>query len=135
MTAKNHGQSDADIATAWSAFYLRHRDIKGELERPFDDADADWWAVEAVMDLQSQDPIRALEIAFMIARQCSDEWVLVNLGAGPLESLLAEDPTLLNAIELEAKASRNLVRALGSVWQNRMPDTAWATVQRLAALR
>jgi hypothetical protein len=30
----------------------------------------------------------------MVARECSDEWVLTDLGARPLESLLASDPSL-----------------------------------------
>jgi hypothetical protein len=85
------------------------------------------------MDLQVHDPIRALEIAFQIARASGAPKVLEMLGAGPIEDLLSEDPTLFDAVAVEAPSNPNLRLALRSTWQSAMPDEVWRAVQDLAA--
>ncbi|WP_300578261.1 DUF6869 domain-containing protein [Phenylobacterium sp.] len=124
-----HEASDVEIADAWIDHTYRYRPA-GERSAAHDD-DPAWWAIDVVMDLQSSDPMRALEIAFAIARKSTDEWVLENLGAGPLETLLRDDPTLLDAIQIEAASSAGLLEALRSVWSSSMPDETRAALHRL----
>lgn len=127
-------RTNEEIAAGWIAFYASG-DCAAELRRaPFGDPDAPVWAVDAVMDLEFEDPGRVLEIAFLIARRSDDPWVLSNLGAGPLESLLAEDPTFLDACEAEARISPNLRLALRSVWPMNMTQETFARVLRIAGI-
>lgn len=127
------GRSDTDIAQSWTAHYTRNGPPQSEQDIGIHPDDPDFWATETLMDLQFDDPVRALEIVFLIARDADDDWVLENLGAGPLESLLAADPTFLDAVALEMRSSPRLKGALQCVWQNTMSDETWAQVQRLAA--
>lgn len=121
--------SNAEIAEAWIACTRRCRHPDGQSH--VRDDDPAWWAVDTVTDLEFTDPVRALEVAFVVTRQSSDGWVLENLGAGPLETLLSRDPTFLDAIMIEAASNPNLLEALGSVWKNEMPDETWAVVRHL----
>jgi hypothetical protein len=120
--------SDGEIVAAWIDFESRAHPLDDDWIR-----DRAWWAVEAMMDLQVHDPIRALEIAFQIARASGAPKVLEMLGAGPIEDLLSEDPTLFDAVAVEAPSSPNLRLALRSTWQSAMPDEVWRAVQDLAA--
>jgi hypothetical protein len=94
--------------------------------------DPDWWAVNALMDLGHNDPPRALDIVFIISRDSDNEWVLENLGAGPLEELIGDDPALLDRIEREIGSNPRLRLALRAVWQGEMSDDIWARLQRSA---
>ena len=56
--------------------------------------------------------------------------VLANLGAGPLECLLAQHgPEFIEAVEAEARRDRRFFWTLGCVWQNAASDDIWARVQ------
>lgn len=129
---------DDEIAAAWIAYRLAEttRGAAGAPAplslAPLDDVDEQGWAIDALRDLQFDDPLRALEIAFEIARSSEDAWVLGCLGAGPIEALLSDDPTLFDAIALESRSNPNLVTSLKSVWRCAMPDHTWAAVRRLA---
>ncbi len=125
-------RSNEDIASGWIAFYLRcGRPTTAEGAQVHDE-DPNWRAVHAVSDLRFADPARTLDIVFRIARTSSDDWVLENLGAGPLEDLIDSDPTLLDPIALEAPASPALRFALQCVWQRDMSEDTWARLQRIA---
>jgi hypothetical protein len=121
-------RSDAEIASAWIDYEARPH--SPDVEAGEDDA---WWAVDAMMGLAGDDPLRALEICFLIARSSNDPKVLEMLGAGPLEDLLSEDPTLFDAIFYESKSNNSLVTALRSMWQSTIPDHVWCALQRLIA--
>jgi len=120
--------SDDELVAAWIDFESRPHPLQEDWIR-----DRAWWAIEVMMDLQQHDPVRALEVAFQIARTSETSKVLEMLGAGPLEDLLSEDPTLIDAIAIEAVSSPNLRQALASTWQNSMPDAVWKVVQTLAS--
>jgi hypothetical protein len=120
--------TDDEIVAAWIDFESRPHGLHEDWIR-----DRAWWAVEAMMDLQLHDPIRALEVAFQIARATDAPKVLEMLGSGPLEDLLSDDPTLVDAVAIETLSSPNLRTALCSTWQNSMPDDVWRAVQGLAA--
>ena len=130
----HYDRSNADIARNWIAYYARTARPNSATEIKAHDKDPGWWAVNALMELDSHDPARALEITFLIAIGSEDGWVLENLGAGPLENLIDGDPTLLDAIALEAVTNPRLKVALQSVWQREMSEDAWARLQRIAGL-
>jgi len=123
-------RSNEDIASSWIAYYLRHG--RDEAGNGVSDEDPHWWAVSAVLYLDGDDPARALDIVFRIARACSDDWVLENLGAGPLENLIDGDQTLLDPVALEVTSSPGLKFALQCVWQRDMSEDTWARLQRIA---
>jgi hypothetical protein len=125
-------RGNAEIAQSWVGYYLRLGRPQSERDFAVRKDDPNRWAVDAVMALQFSDPVRALEIAFIVARSTVDDWVLEILGAGPLEDLLVDDPTLLDFIALEIGSNPRLKEALGFVWQNAMDDETWTKVQRLA---
>ena len=122
---------DAEVAAAWIAW--TERSDPARVPEPLSQNEGDDWGAQALLELVCEEPIRALEISFLIARMTNDGWILCNLGAGPIEDLLADDATLLDAIAVEIESSPNLKIALGSVWQNQMSDVTWRAVQRLAA--
>jgi hypothetical protein len=119
--------SDDEIVAAWIDFESRPHGLHEDWIR-----DRAWWAIEVLMDLQAHDPARALDIVFRIARGSEAPKVLEMLGSGPIEDLLSDDPTLIDAIAIEAASSPNLRLALRATWQNAMPDPVWQAVQRLA---
>nr|WP_295108497.1 hypothetical protein [uncultured Caulobacter sp.] len=125
---------DTEIVDAWIAWTAsaQHRVLDRDVAGSSAEAEDDW-GEQALLELVCEDPIRALEISFLIARKTDDDWLLCNLGAGPIESLLAHDATFLDAIAHEVPRSPNLKAALASVWQNAMSDATWQAVRRLAA--
>lgn len=59
------------------------------------------------------------------------QFVLGQLGAGPLEMLLAQrGEQFINRIEIEAGRDQRARWMLRFVWQNVMPDELWGHVQR-----
>jgi hypothetical protein len=90
------------------------------------------WAMLEERDLLYKNPKECFNFILEVLRQTDDEWVLANLAAGPLESLLAHNP--YDAIEWVAEESfRNpkLKKILCGVWQNLMPDDVWQRLQKL----
>ncbi|HWE98595.1 MAG TPA: hypothetical protein VG248_02255 [Caulobacteraceae bacterium] len=135
MLTIDTSRPDAEVAAAWIECTARSNP-EGAPSRESDtqhfDLDDDWGA-QALLEIVCEEPDRALEITFLIARMTDDSWLLCNLGAGPIESLLAHDGTLLDAVAIEAQNSPNLKVALGSAWQNAMSEATWQAVQRLAS--
>ena len=117
---------DSEIAAVWIDYQSRpHSPKQDALEDP------SWWAVDAMMGLSRDNPLRALEICFQIARLSARPEVLEMLGAGPLEDLLSEDPTLFDALVFEVTSNPRLAEALRSVWKSTIPDDVWLALQRL----
>jgi hypothetical protein len=134
MLTIDTSRPDSEVAKAWIACTARSnpdQSAAGDIAASASEAEDDWRA-QALLEILCEEPIRALEITFLIARMTDDAWLLCNLGAGPIEDLLAHDATLLDAIALEARSSPNLKTALASVWQNAMSDATWQAVQRIA---
>jgi len=119
-------RSNDEVAAAWIEFEARDR--SGETDMADHPA---WWAADAMMGLSHDDPLRALEICFRIAKSTDDPTVFEMLGAGPLEDLLSNDPTLFDAIAFEAGCSPGLIEALRHTWQSSIPDEVWGRLQDL----
>jgi hypothetical protein len=57
--------------------------------------------------------------------------ILSNLGAGPLEGVLAaHGADFIGVVEVAARRDPKMRWTLGCVWQNAMPDDIWVRVQR-----
>ena len=134
MLTIDTNRPDAEIAEAWIAWTASLAPQQA-LDRDVNDISRENggdWGEQALLELVCEEPIRALEISFLIARTTADDWLLCNLGAGPIESLLADDPTLLAPLAHEAQSSPNVKIALASVWQNAMPEDTWRAIQMIA---
>lgn len=136
MLTIDTNRPDDEVAAAWMAWTARSNPGGPSKEDFHDDVRREGgadWGEQALLEILCEEPIRALEIVFLIARSTDDDWLLCNLGAGPIESLLAHDGTLLDAIAVEVATSPSLKIALASVWQNAMSEATWRAVQRLVA--
>lgn len=134
MLTIDTNRPNAEIAEAWIAWTasVAPRQAFDKDVNDVSREDGRDWGEQALLELVCEDPIRALEISFLVARTTADDWLLSNLGAGPIESLLAHDPTLLAALAHEARSSPNLKVALASVWRNAMSEATWRAIQRIA---
>lgn len=119
-------RSNSEVAAAWIDYQSRDH---ARDEAPGDDHA--WWAVEALMCLSDDDPRRALEICFGVAKTTRNPTVLAMLGAGPLEDLLSEDPSPFDAVQHETGVSPALVEALRHVAQSTIPDDVWRRMQQV----
>src|SRR5262249_52740390 len=124
-----HGPNEV-IAREWV------REQRASLQREFYDepvkrpADAPDPAIWTLTQLADDDPERALEIAFLIARTTDDEHVLICLGVGPLTDLTIADPTLWDAIAIEVQSNPNLLSAVGQVTNTNIPGALWGAYER-----
>jgi hypothetical protein len=124
MTAES-----AHLVDAWIKRY-EIIEQKGD-EAP--EAEALFWSYMEVDELCGDDPQRALTIITNILASTQNEYVLANLGAGPLETLLARHGKKLIAnVEHLAKTNPRFRHLLQNVWQNRIDDQTWGRVLKAA---
>jgi hypothetical protein len=90
-----------------------------------------WASIE--MDLLCIDkPKECWGVVLNILSRTNDEWVLTNLAAGPVESLLANHGEMTICwIEDEAKKNQRFRMMLGDVWRNLISDEVWQRIQRV----
>jgi hypothetical protein len=97
------------------------------------EAKALFWAYEEVDDICGGDPERALKLITNILASTQNEYVLANLAAGPLETLLARHGKQLIAnVEQLAETDPRFRSLLQGVWQNRIDDQTWGRVLKAA---
>lgn len=90
------------------------------------------WAFDAVEDLISADPHEALSLIKAILQQSDDEFLVANLAAGPLETLLSRHGfAVIEEIEEEALSNSRFKHLLGGVWKGAMPDNVWERFQKI----
>lgn len=83
--------------------------------------------------LALRQPQECWDVVMKVFSETDDEWVLTNLGAGPIESLLARHADkIVPLLESEARKSERFRGVLSNVWKNLMSDEVW---QRLQATR
>ena len=98
------------------------------------EAESMMWAAEELNSLTLDSPSDCWYTVLEILELTDDDWVLTNLGTGPLENLLVLEPQLtIDLIEAALPAKERLARALNDVWQSLMPDEVWNQLQRLTA--
>lgn len=94
------------------------------------------WAHSHMWNIVRDDPDLAWEIILAILDEDSRDKVIENLAAGPLEELLGtHGEAVIERVELHARQRPEFRHLLGGVWQNSMPDTIWAKVQKAAVTR
>jgi hypothetical protein len=92
-----------------------------------DDLDGD--GVDVNM-LAMEQPEDCWKVILEVLNITDDEWVLVNLGAGPLESLLAMHGTVVIPwIGQEVRLNKRFKTLLGGVWRNSIQDDVWHQLQ------
>jgi Family of unknown function (DUF6869) len=134
-------ESINEVADAWIEMTLASRELGGPDKLPAELFDRGW----KLNDLVVHDPSTAVEAIAEVTRRFSEadlareektdaQWVLDNLGAGPLETLLAtNDKHALRLVEAEAAKDGRFRWALGCCWQNAMSEDVWIRVQRASA--
>jgi hypothetical protein len=130
-----------EVADAWIEMTLASRALGGPDKVPQEVFDRGW----QLNDLALHDPSIAVEaiaevtrrfsVADLASKEKTDaKWVLDNLGAGPLETLLSSnDERFVRLVELEAAKDGRFRWALGCCWQNAMSEEVWIRVQRAGA--
>jgi hypothetical protein len=99
------GLTPDDWADLWLRYKREHRD-------------GDFWAVDSMFFLPSEDPERAwLVILALVSR--AEEEELGYIGAGPLENLVEEHaPAFVDRIEAAALTDTKFQEALSAIWLN-----------------
>jgi hypothetical protein len=128
-------ESNAEIAAAWmEAWWLDGRShaesdrIPRQLRREIEQLHF------ALIDLAANDPMRALEVAFIVARTAEHPGMIAEIGVGVIQDVTAADPTLWDAVAVEAAANRRLLHAIGLVWGVNVPEQLRDAFRRLARL-
>lgn len=90
-----------------------------------------WASIE--LDLVCMDaPEQGWDIILSIIAKADSEWVLTNLAAGPIESLLnGHGDAAISWVENEAARNPGLRKLLGGVWRNLISDDVWCRIQRI----
>jgi hypothetical protein len=95
-----------------------------------------FWAFDELDDICRNAPEDALTLINRILASTQNEFVLANLAAGPLETLLGKHgQKIILEVERYAKADARFRELLGSVWQNLMDDQTWGRVLKAAKER
>lgn len=101
-----------------------------------DEAKALFWAYEEVDSICGDTPERALMLINDILNSTQDKYVLANLAAGPLETLLAHHgKEVIAEVETYAKNDPRFRSLLQGVWQNLMDDQTWGRILKAAKMR
>lgn len=100
---------------------------------------ADWitnqetfWAWEVMDKACRDDPEKGWQLVLAILQATDSPQMLANLGAGPLEDLLAKHGKLLiDRTEELAEHDAKFRQCLSNTWQNSMSDDVWIRVCRV----
>ncbi len=86
--------------------------------------------VDTFDDLCTTDPERAWAAILQVIELESDDDVLAELAAGPLEDLLSRHgEAFIERVEERARADRRFLRVLRGVWQLFITDQVWRRVK------
>jgi len=126
-------QSNAEIAAAWmEAWWLDGRShaetdrVPRQMRREIEQLHF------ALIDLVANDPARALEVAFIVARTAEHPGMIAEVGAGVIQDVTAADPTLWDAVAIEAAGNPRLLHAIGLVWGANTPPQLRDALRRVA---
>ncbi|HJU20771.1 MAG TPA: hypothetical protein VJ770_30350 [Stellaceae bacterium] len=93
-----------------------------------------FWAFERLSNLCENDPEAAWSVIEEIFQKDSNDLILSNLGAGPLEDLLAKHGAqFIDRIERRAAKDEKFRKLLGIVWRNEIPEDVWQRIKAVAA--
>jgi hypothetical protein len=89
------------------------------------------WAADEVMDMSITDINMCWKFVLEVISKSKDEWVLANVGAGPLEDMMSTDSALTLELIRCALPNKELSFCLKNVWQNMMPEKALRELRSL----
>jgi len=120
-----NSQEISTLATSWTRLQ--------ELQKDSEVSD-DLMSAGIQLDLLILDePESSWAVIMEIISNTADEWVLTNLAAGPIESLLAQHGDVaINWIEAAAKKDEGFRVLLEGVWKNCMSDGVWSRLKRIS---
>jgi Family of unknown function (DUF6869) len=113
--------------------WIKRYEIIGKYGPNADRAKELFWAFEEVDSACMHMPEHGLQLINYILASTKNEFVLTNLAAGPLETLLARHgKSVINELERCAKRDARFRALLRGVWQNQIDDQTWARVLKAA---
>ncbi|QWF18312.1 DUF6869 domain-containing protein [Lysobacter capsici] len=117
------------MADAW---LLRLKKITGgELDSRSDGVDETDWVLHQLQAIISRDKNFDLIVEFVnnVLEKDSSEYVMDNLAAGPIESMIFKDEAMaVRVIIGAAKKNDAFRRMLDGVWQNNVSSEFWALI-------
>ena len=123
-------KTDAEIAHGCMVEWRYNRQLIVEEDEPGFQRRDSFPAQFALDLLVTNDPQRALKIAFHIARRAENEGDLIALGVGPLTDLVDADPALWKEVEAEVETNPKLLRAVGRIYETVVPDELRTVYER-----
>lgn len=112
---------DSKLVASWIEY---HRQENGKPDL--------YWAWEELDNMVQTRPEQAWQYILEIVNGCSNERVLSNLAAGPLENLLVfHGADFIDQLEITARKKPRFVPIVKGVWQNSMPPSIWEAVHRI----
>jgi hypothetical protein len=113
-----------EIADGWvRAYLLTSQMTRAERER----------AKDLMIDVAADDPVAAIEAISLVLGQTDDDWVLTNLGAGPIEDLLGSSPrAMLKLLATHPNAAAVAV-AIDNVWTASLDEPVAEELARIRA--
>lgn len=112
-----------DIVNAW---------IAGQnAEERSPEYEANWWAIEQVMDWAlDREGEQLWQLITAAYKQDLSDKAVAMLAAGPLEDLLAKQgPEFIDRVEELARKDPKFNHLLGGVWRSSMTEEIWQRVQ------
>ena len=112
---------DSNLVECWIEYHTRE---KGNPDL--------FWAWEKLSEIAQKSPEEAWEYILKIATSTSNERVLSNLAAGPLEDLLVfHGPVFIDRIETYTRQNPPFVSVIKGVWQNNIQLSVWERVHAI----
>ncbi|HEU0097573.1 MAG TPA: hypothetical protein VFQ67_02250 [Allosphingosinicella sp.] len=121
-----------DLASRWIEYTARHDPATGDLrDIPATDLGDKDEAAQRLLDLLFDDPRAACQVVEHILDQTRDPWILENVGAGPLETLMSgAEAAILAWVESLPSKHANAEEALRHVWTGGLPPQAQDVLRR-----
>jgi hypothetical protein len=95
-----------------------------------------FWAQRELWQLVNKEPNEAWEVILCVIRSTSDDWILENLGAGPLEDLfVVHGDKFIDIFEQLATADPAFCRVANFIWKNEIRDDIWKRIQKIATMQ
>lgn len=121
-----HAAAAAELARGWID---RYESIERFGEQSPESL-ATYPAFERFEDAVGRDPELAWDAILRVIEQSASDFVLENLAAGPLETLIGRHSLLfIERIEQRAAVDERFQWLLGGVWQGRIPAEIWERIK------
>ena len=104
------------------------------LPRDSEEAELFEWAEEEAALLSITSPDDGWQFIVEVLEKNQDEWILMNIAAGPLDNLLSFFPNkTMFLMRKDVPGNAKLERALRRIWKSLIPDTIWGELRYLQA--